>query len=69
MTEEVADVASQLVVFDKDGARQTMRYHFVNAMLLNEVQNQRTTIVGQESRIQDLESRLARLEAALTVTK
>jgi hypothetical protein len=38
VAEEVAQVAPQLVVFDKDGAPQMVRYHFVNAMLLNEVQ-------------------------------
>ncbi|MGA9206508.1 MAG: tail fiber domain-containing protein [Terriglobales bacterium] len=72
VAEEVAQVAPQLVVYDKDGAPQTVRYHFVNAMLLNAVQKQqrlleeqRTTIGKQESRIQDLEARLAKLEAAL----
>ena len=40
VAEEVAQVAPQLVVFDQDGAPQTVRYHFVNAMLLNEVQKQ-----------------------------
>ncbi len=58
VAEEVAEVAPQLVVFDSAGAPQTVHYHFVNAMLLNEVQKQR-------SHIQDLEARLARLEAAL----
>jgi hypothetical protein len=66
VAEEVAQVAPQLVVFDKDGAPQTVRYHFVNAMLLNEVQKQRAIIVRQESKIQDLEARLAKLEAAVT---
>jgi hypothetical protein len=72
VAEEVAEVAPELVLSDKDGSPQTVRYHFVNAMLLNEVQKQRrqneeqkTIIVRQESRIQDLEARLARLEAAL----
>jgi hypothetical protein len=35
-------------------------------MLLNEVQKQRATIETQESKIRDLEARLARLEAAVT---
>jgi hypothetical protein len=79
VAEEVAQVAPQLVVSDQDGSPQTVRYHFVNAMLLNEVQKQRrlseeqwkqneeqrTTITRQESKIQDLEARLAKLEAAL----
>jgi hypothetical protein len=41
VAEEVAQVAPELVLSDKDGAPQTVRYHFVNAMLLNEVQRQR----------------------------
>ena len=65
VAEEVAQVAPQLVVYGKDGAPQTVRYHFVNAMLLNEVQKQRTIIVSQESKIQNLEARLARLETAI----
>jgi len=40
VAEEVAQVAPQLVVYDKDGVPQTVRYHFVNAMLLNAVQKQ-----------------------------
>jgi hypothetical protein len=65
-------VAPDLVVFDEQGAPQTVRYHFVNAMLLNEVQKQRTLIDGQRteiqdqrSRIEELEGRLLRLESAL----
>jgi hypothetical protein len=79
VAEEVAKVAPQLVVFDKDGTPQTVRYHFVNAMLLNEVQKQRQlieeqqktneeqhkTIARQQAEIQDLAARLAKLEAAL----
>ena len=79
VAEEVAQVAPQLVVFDKDGTPQTVRYHFVNALLLNEVQKQRqlleeqqkanqdqqSTITRQQSQIQDLANRLAKLEARL----
>jgi len=77
VAEEVAKVAPQLVVYDKDGAPQTVRYHFVNAMLLNEVQKQQRlveeqqkiseeqekTIARQQAEIQDMTTRLARLEA------
>jgi hypothetical protein len=59
VAEEVAAVAPQLVLSDKEGKPQTVRYHFVNAMLLNEVQKQR-------ARIQDLEGRLTRLEALVS---
>jgi hypothetical protein len=63
VAEEVAEVAPQLVTYDDAGVPQTVRYHFVNAMLLNEVQNQRRRLQEQASRIEDLEARLARLEA------
>ena len=60
------------MVFDKDAAPQTVRYHFVNAMLLNEVQKQRqlveeqqSTITQQQEQIQDLAARLAKLETLL----
>ena len=62
VAEEVAEVAPSLVAYDKDGAPQTVRYHFVNAMLLNEVQKQRR-------HIQDLEARLAHLEATLAADR
>jgi hypothetical protein len=70
VAEEVARVSPDLVVFDKDGVPQTVRYHFVNAMLLNEVQKQRqlvavqqSTIARQQAEIQDLAARLVKLEA------
>jgi hypothetical protein len=66
VAEEVAQVAPQLVVFDKDGIPQTVRYHFANAMLLNEVQKQRSTIARQQAEIQDLAARLAKLEALVS---
>jgi archaellum component FlaC len=75
----VAQIAPQLVLFGKDGQPETVRYHFVNAMLLNEVQKQRkaldeqqraneeqrSTITQQQAQIQDLAERLAKLEALL----
>jgi len=79
VAEEVAQVAPQLVVYDKDGAPQTVRYHFVNALLLNAVQKQQraiqrqqrtidqqqSTIDQQQKEIRDLAARLAKLEALL----
>jgi hypothetical protein len=69
VAEEVAQVAPELVVLDKDGQPLTVRYHFVNAMLLNEFQKQNRlireqqgTIVQQQAEIQELAARLAKLE-------
>jgi hypothetical protein len=83
VAEEVAQVAPQLVVFDKDGAPQTVRYHFVNAMLLNEVQKQRqlveeqqktheaqnNMIARQQEEIQDLTARVVKLETLLAAKR
>jgi len=79
VAEEVAKVAPELVVFNQDGTPETVRYHFVNAMLLNEVQKQRQrieqqqkandeqnhTIARQQEEIQDLAARMLKLERRL----
>jgi hypothetical protein len=49
--------APELVEYDAEGRPLAVRYHFVNAMLLNELQK-------QQARIEALEARLARLEQA-----
>ena len=80
VAEEVAKVAPELVVFNDDGTPETVRYHFVNAMLLSEVQKQRqrieeqqqtneqqnNTIAQQQAQIQDLAARMAKLETMLS---
>ena len=59
IAEEVAEVYPDLVIYDpKTGQPETVSYHLVNAMLLNEVQK-------QQRKIQDLEERLTKLEALL----
>jgi Chaperone of endosialidase len=72
VAEEVAAVAPQLVVFDQEGQPQTVRYHFVNAMILNEVQKQRRTgeeqrqvMERQEQELNELRARLSRMERLL----
>jgi endosialidase-like protein len=62
IAEEVAKVDPQLVVYDADGTPQTVRYHFINAMLLNEVQKQHRQIEDQQAMIDQLAARLAKLE-------
>jgi len=73
IAEEVKEVFPELVARGRDGQPETVLYHILPAMLLNEVQKQqrlveeqKKTIARQESKIQDLETRLARLEAAIT---
>lgn len=69
VAEEVARVYPDLVVYDENGAPQTVRYHFVNALLLNEVQRQaRRAEVQQremEAQRRDMDA-LQRENAALT---
>jgi hypothetical protein len=59
IAEEVAQVDPGLVQLGADGQPLTVRYHFVNAMLLNEVQKQHRTIADQRAKLAELEARLA----------
>jgi hypothetical protein len=65
VAEEVAQVDKDLVTFKPTGEPEAVRYHFVNAMLLNEVQKQHKHIEAQEARIKALNARLESLEKAL----
>src|SRR6266498_1706292 len=79
IAEEVADVYPDLVAYDRDGRPETVRYHLVNALLLNEAQKQHRTAEAQEktieqqketidheqAEIEGLKARLSRLEARL----
>ncbi len=58
IAEEVAKVYPGLVAYDRNGQIQTVQYHQLPALLLNEVQKQHQTI-------QNLEKRIAALEALL----
>lgn len=51
VAEEVAKVYPDLVVYDENGQPQTVRYHFVNALLLNEVQRQARRAEAQRREI------------------
>jgi hypothetical protein len=62
IAEEVAEVYPGLVTYAPDGQVETVQYHKVNAMLLNEVQK-------QHQLVQSLETRLAALEEAIQVHK
>jgi polyhydroxyalkanoate synthesis regulator phasin len=72
IAEEVAEVYPDLVVRGSDGQVETVQYHKLTPMLLNELQKQNATISAQSStvaaqkeQIRSLEERLARLEALL----
>ncbi len=63
IAEEVAEVYPGLAVYSETGEVETVQYHKVNAMLLNEVQKQHRQIQEQKERIADLTVRLVHLEA------
>jgi predicted ribosome quality control (RQC) complex YloA/Tae2 family protein len=79
IAEEVAEVYPDLVACGRDGKPETVRYHLVNALLLNELQKQHRnverqqkaneaqekTIEQQKAEIEALEARLSKLEARL----
>ena len=63
IAEEVAEVYPDLVQYDpKTGEPQTVYYHLVNAMLLNEVQKQQKEIAALKEQNKGQEQRLSALE-------
>jgi hypothetical protein len=65
IAEEVADVYPDLVVYDREGRPETVRYHLVNALLLNEVQKQHRNAEAQKETIEQLKTEIERLAARL----
>ena len=65
IAEEVAAVYPDLVAYSEDGRAQTVKYHKLNSLLLNELQKQHQQIRQQEELIAGLVTRLARVEATL----
>jgi hypothetical protein len=66
VAEEVAKVYPDLVQYDDKGKPFTVRYHAINAMLLNELQKQHGTIEEQKAQLEQQEARIKRLETLLT---
>jgi hypothetical protein len=68
IAEEVEEVLPELVVHNSAGEVETVLYHEMPAMLLNELQKQQSRIEWQEGMIVALQARLAALEAAVRVS-
>jgi len=66
VAEEVAQVNPGLVQFDKDGQPQTVLYHLLPALLLNELQKEHQKIEDQEKQLKAQEERLRKLDAILS---
>lgn len=74
IAEEVAQVFPDLVATGADGQAETVKYQLLDPILLNEVQRQHVEIGAQKEQIhgleqqnQELQDRLARLEAAIAL--
>jgi hypothetical protein len=65
IAEDVAEVNPQLVVRDKEGKVNTVRYEQINAMLLNEFLKEHKKVEEQEVTISDLKKDLGILSAQL----
>jgi hypothetical protein len=63
VAEEVAKVFPELVVYGKDGKPETVSYHLLATLLLNEVQKDHRVMQAQPERIASLEKQTARTEA------
>ena len=72
IAEEVAEIFPDLVVYDGNGNIETVQYHHVNMMLLNEVQKQQRKLERQEEQLdaqqKQIEALLKRVEL-LQVTR
>jgi Chaperone of endosialidase len=69
IAEEVAKVDPELVQFDGKGQAQTVRYHVVNMMLLNEVQRQEAELANQTAEVGTLRALADRQRAELDQQK
>lgn len=63
VAEEVAKVYPDLVTYDEEGRPEAVRYHFINAMLLNEVQKQARTVKAQAEQIEALTTQVHQASA------
>ena len=70
IAEEVAEVNPQLVVRDKEGKVNTVRYEQINAMLLNEFLKEHKKVEAQQATIRQLKSNAEKQEATISqITK
>jgi len=58
IAEEVAEVFPELVVYNKDGKPETVAYHLLSGLLLNELQKEHATVETQSAALAAAEARL-----------
>jgi len=69
IAEEVAEVFPELVAFDETGQPETVYYHVLPALLLNEVQRQEAELTRQQALNEALRAEVAGLKAELEEAK
>jgi hypothetical protein len=69
IAEEVAEVMPELVVYDAEGQPQTVQYHVLPALLLNELQRQHVRAQRQEAELVELRELLRTQTAELAELK
>lgn len=62
IAEEVAEVLPDLVIYNSEDRPETVRYHLLSSMLLNELQKQHGLNLEQQRELEQLRERLLRLE-------
>jgi hypothetical protein len=62
IAEEVAEVFPELVVYDDEGRPETVKYHLLSALLLNELQEENEALRAQSRELAALGDRLSALE-------
>jgi hypothetical protein len=62
IAEEVAKVDPTLILLDKEGTPQTVRYEQINAMLLNEFLKEHKAFVEEQRKVQEQGATIARLQ-------
>jgi len=68
IAEEVVEAFPELVVCDREGRPEGVRYQELSALLLNEIQKQHRNIQSQQAEIDTLRAELAKLQAQLAGT-
>jgi hypothetical protein len=76
IAEDVAKVNPDLILLDKEGKPQTVRYEQINAMLLNEflkehkkVQDLEATVAGLVATVKEQAAQIQKVSAQLEVSK
>ncbi|MGH9777053.1 MAG: tail fiber domain-containing protein, partial [Candidatus Acidiferrales bacterium] len=64
IAEEVAEVMPELVVYDEEGRPQTVQYHVLPTLLLNELQRQRVEVDQLRAQLEQQRAELAELRAS-----